>query len=882
MWLWRQITMGIRSLLRRDDEDRDLAEEVRHYFEEAEAELVAGGATPEEARRVVRLRYGSSLPVREEIRAYGWENTVEALQSDIGLAARRLRRSPGFTLVVVLTLGLGIGAATAIFSAVNPVLFKPLPYPDADRILAVSDRSDDGSLVQMAFGTYVELSERNQAFETLSVIKPWQPTLTGGEEPERLEGQSVSAGYFHVLGVAPTLGGGLEASADKPGRPRVVVLSDGLWRRRFGSDTAIVGKVVHLDTEPYTVVGVMPASFENVTAPMAQAWSLLQYDPLLPSFDSREWGHHLDMLVRLRPDLGLDEARRTLGRIAEQPVPEFARPTWASMGQGFSVRRLRDAATVGTRPTMLVLLGAVALLLTIACVNVTVLLLARGSRRQGELALRAALGAGRSRLVRLLLTENLLLAGLGGAFGILVARFGLSGLVAVSPPSLPRIDTIGLDGAALGFALGLTTLVGITFGLVPALARSGGPLHEAWRETGRGSVGHNRSARRALVVTEVALAMVLLVGAGLLIRSTQRLFSIPAGFDPSSVVVMQVYGTGLQRGDAPTHRFFDQALDAVRNIPGVSSAVLTSQLPLSGDIDVYGVFLDDATRAEGANGPAYRYAVSPGYFGTMGIRLARGRGLERQDFADAPRVAVVSEALARRLFQGRDPVGSRIRVGPTELPPYTIVGVVDDVKQASLDASQTDAVYVTSQQWHWADRVRWMVVHGDRDAVALVPAIRRAIWSVNSNQPIVRTQSMEDMVARSEAQRRFVLIVLVAFALSALTLAGVGLYGVLSGSVVERRREMGVRAALGASRQSILALVVRQGMTLTAFGVAIGLAVATAASEALVTLLFEVSRLDPAAYLAAATVLISVSAVACWIPAARAARVDPVSTLRAD
>ena len=882
MWLSRQITHGLRSLLRREETDRELADEVQHYLEEAEAELVASGATSEEARRAVRLRYGADLTVREEVRAYGWENMVETLYADIRLAVRRLRRSPGFTTVVVLTLGLGIGAATAIFSAASPVLFDSLTYPDADRILAISDRSDDGSSVQTTFGTYRELSERSRAFEALSVFKPWQPTLTGAEEPERLAGQRVSAGYFDVLGVAPALGRGFDASADRPRGANLALLSDGMWKRRFGSDPTIVGQEVHLDSEPYVVVGVMPPAFENVTAPMAQVWSLLQYDPLESNFNSREWGHHLDMVGRLRAGIGIDEARQALASIAEHPVPEFARPAWASMGTGFSVRRLRDAATSAARPTMLVLFGAVGLLLVIACVNVTILLIARGARRQGELAMRAALGAGPSRMVRLLLTESLVLAGLGGAFGIVVARVVLAGVVAVSPASLFRLGSIGLDSAALGFALGLTLLVGVVFGLAPAFVRTEGQLHEAGREVGRGSVGRSRSARWALVVTEVALAMVLLVGAGLLVRSTQRLLSIPPGFAPSSVVVMQVYTTGLQRGDTPTHQFFDQALEAVRNVPGVRSAVLNNQLPLSGDITEFGVMLDDPTRSEGTDGPAYRYGVSPGYFETMGIRLVRGRGLEREDIAGRSPVAVVSEALARRLFQGGDPVGNRIRVGATELPPYTIVGVVEDVKQASLETDQMEAVYVTSQQWHWADRVRWIVVQTDHDPLTLVPDVRRAVWSVDRNQPIVRAQSMESLVAQSQAQRRFVLVVLVAFAVFALTLAAIGLYGVLAGSVAERKREIGVRSALGATRAKIMTLVIRQGMALTAIGVAIGLSVAAAASEVLVTLLFGVSRLDVGTYAAVATLLTMVAGVACWIPAARAARMDPLTTLRAE
>jgi putative ABC transport system permease protein len=879
IWLWRHVTHGLRALFRRGEADRDLSDEMRHYLEEAEAELRAAGLSREEARRRVRLRYGDGLSAREDVRAYGWENTVGAFVSDVRLALRRLRRSPGFTLVAVLSLGVGIGAATAIFSAVRPVLFEPLPYPNAELILSISDRTADGSLAQATFGTYREIFERNVSFEVLAVVKPWQPSLTGNQEPERLEAQRVSAGYFDVLGVAPVLGRGFDASADRPGGGDVVILSDDLWRRRFEADPMIVGRVVYLDSQAYSVVGVMPAGFENVSAPMVRAWALMQYDPTVVSFDTREWGHHLDLFGRLREGVEIEQARASLGAIAEHAVEEFPRPTWASLENGFLVRPLRDATTAGARPTMLVLMGAVSLLVVITCVNLTILLLARGSRRGGELAMRVALGAGRARLVRQLLTESLLLAVLGGLLGVVVARIGLAGLMMVSPPSLPGLETLGLDRVALGFAFGVTTLVGVMFGLAPALVRSGGRTSDALRHAGRGSVDRSRSARQALVVAEVSLAMVLLIGAGLLLRSTQRLFSIPPGFDPSGTVVLQVYATGLERGDAATHRFFDQALEAVQGVPGVGSAALTSQLPLSGDIDAYGLTLDDVGRAPGADGTAFRYAVSPEYFTTMGMLLERGRALESVEPVPA---AVVSESLARRLFADRDPIGGRFHLGATDGLPYSVVGVVGDVKQASLDDDQPDAVYVRSAQWHWADRVRWLVVRTEHDPEALVPAIRRAVWAVDSDQPIVRVQSMERVLARSEAQRRFVLTILVAFGLSALALAGVGLYGVLSGSVTERLREIGVRAALGASREDIVALVVHQGMTLTALGIAIGLAGAVAASEALVTLLFGTTRLDLPTYVGVAALLIAVSGIASWVPAARAARVDPLQTLRAE
>ncbi|HKJ01037.1 MAG TPA: ABC transporter permease [Longimicrobiales bacterium] len=881
MGVWRRITLGLRALLHREDAERDLVDEVRHYMEEAEAELMAGGATREEARRAVRLRHGDALAAREDVRSHGWEHWVDTLVCDLRLSVRNLRRSPGFTTVVVLTLGLGVGAATAIFSAVRPVLFEPLAYPHPKRILSVSLRSEDGSTIKSAFRTWVELSRRNRVFESLTVFKPWQPTLTGDAEPQRLEGQSVSAGYFDVLGVPPALGPGFDASADRPDGPSQVILGDALWRRRFGGDPAAVGRAIHLDGDSYTLVGVMPASFENVAAPQAQAWTLLRYDPSETGFDTREWGHHLDMMGRARAGVGPDEAREALDAIARQPVPDFPRPAWASLTRGFVVRPLRDATTADVRPVMLVFMGAVGLLLAVTCANLTLVLLARGGRRRGEFAMRAALGAGRGRLARYLLTESLVLAGLGGLLGVTLARAGLYALLALSPPSLPRLHAIDLDGAALAFALGATTLVGVVFGLAPGLHRSSGQP-QAIREAGRGSGRKSRAARRTLVVTEVALAMVLLVGAGLILRSTQRLFSEPPGFDPSRLAVVQVFGTGLEPGDAVTHRFFDEALDAVRSVPGVVSATETSQLPLSGDRDVYGVTLVDGTPAEETDGPVFRYAVTPGYLETMGIRLLRGRTLTRDDVERSAPVAVISQGLARHLFQDRNPLGARIQAGPTRPDPFTIVGVVDDVKQASLDAEETEAVYVTSHQWHWADRVRWVVVRTGGDPAALVPSVQRAVWSVNADQPVVRTQSMETVVARSEARRRFVLVVMSAFALAALILAVIGLYGVVAGMVAERLPEIGVRAALGASYERIVAMVVRQGLTLTAAGLALGLLASLAASQVLATFLFQVSRADPLTYVGVVVVLAVGAVLACWVPAMRAARVDPVRTLKAE
>lgn len=884
MRIVRTITSGIRALVRRREADRDLADEVGHFLAEAQEDLMTRGVSPREARRAVRLRYGDGLTVREEVRRYGWDAWVDTLLSDFRLSFRTMCRSPGFTTVMVLTLGLGIGAATAIFSVVRPVLFEPLGYPQPQRIVSIAGRADDGALEQSTFGTYRELASRSRDFESLAVLKLWQPTLTGGQEPERVEAQSVSAGYLDVLGVRPAMGPGFDADADRPGGGPMVILSDELWRSRFAADPGILGRTVRLDGVGYTIVGVMPRGFENVTAPQARAWALLQYDPFPASFDTREWGHHLGMIGRVRAGVGLEEANRGLDEIANRPLPEFPRPAWATLAAGFSVRRLRDATTAHARPTMLMFMGAVGLLVAITCANLTLLLLSRGANRRSEFAMRSALGAARLRLARYLLTESLVMSALGGLVGIVLARIAVSTLVALSPTSLPRLNAIGLDLTAVAFALGLTTVVGIVFGLAPGLHRSGGLPHGI-REAGRSFARRSRTTRRALVVAEVAMAMVLLVGTGLILRSTQRLYSLPLGFDPSELVVLQVHGTGLEDLDTVTHRFFDQALESVRALPGVTSATETSQLPLSGDADVYGVTLADGSRMAGGagGGPAYRYAVSPRYFHTMGIRVREGRGFTEEDNLEgSPAVAVVSDGLARRFFQDRDPIGHTVQVGPSQPEPYTIVGVVDNVKQASLGAEETEAIYIPSHQWHWADRVRWMVVRVEGEPMAAMPSIRRTIWSVDGNQPVVRAQSMRTVVDRSEAQRRFALLVMSAFALASTTLAVVGLYGVVSGMVEERLPEMGVRAALGAPRERIVALVVGQGMTLTALGVAVGFLGSVAASRAFESLLFQVSTVDPITY-ASVVVLLAVGAgAASSFPAVRAALADPVRTLQAE
>ena len=800
---------------------------------------------------------------------------------DVRYAIRQMRRAPGFACAGVLILALGIGGTTAIFSALNPILFESLPYPHADRITTIWYAAADGTRLDQTFHTYRELAERNRTFESLAVMKPWQPALSGVDQTERLDGQRVSAEYFRTLGVHPAIGRDFKPADDLVNGPKVVVLSAGLWRRDFGGDQNIVGRQIKLDGDSYSVIGVMPGAFENVLAPAAEAWAPLQYDrgnALSP--DTREWGHHLRLIGRVRDGISFAQARSDLALIASTPVSEFPRPRWASLEHGVFVDRLQDDVTRGVKPALLAVFGAVVLVLLIACVNVTNLVLARGAQRQGELAMRTALGAAASRLARQLVTESIVLSLLGGALGMVVASAGVRALLALSPSELPRLHAIRVDGPVFAFAAGITVLLGIVIGLIPAWHASRFELSQTLQQSSQRTSGSHQFTRRTFVVTEVALALVLLVGAGLLLRSLQRLFAVSPGYDATGVLTMQVETYGQKYQDAESSlRFFSQALDAIRQVPGVTAAAFTSQLPLSGDSDLYGAHFESDDPQTGY--PVYRYSVTPGYLETLGIPLRRGRLLDGQDRSDAPPAILITESLARRRFPNGDAIGKRVRIGSSsEGPWYTIVGIVGGVRQMSLTLNDSDAVYMTTVQWSFPDATLSLVVRTHGDPTALVPGIKNAIWSVDKDQPIVRVVRMDDLLAASAAERRFVLILFEAFGLVALALAGTGIYGVLSGSVTERTREIGVRAALGASRRSIVELVLRQGIVLTSVGVLVGLVGAIAASRAVSSLLFGISQFDPVTYLGVILALAIVSTAACAIPAWRAARVDPMVALR--
>jgi putative ABC transport system permease protein len=881
---WRSIVRGTRALVNPRTADADADDEIRHFLDESAADLESRGVPAAEARRAARSAWGHPVAMREQVRGSGWEHVVATVAADVRHGIRRLRRTPGFTIVAISTLALGIGASTAIFSAVNPILFTPLPYPQSGRIVTISDSTQAGAPVATTFGTYREIVQRNRSFEALAPLRPWQPTLMGDGEPERLQGQRVGAEYFRALGVAPRLGRDFVPAEDRVNGPKVLLLGDGLWRRRFGADPAIVGREISIDDVRYLVVGVMPASFENATLADAELWTPLQYDTVLRP-EGREWGHHLRLIGRLRDGVSIAAARTELGDIARTPMPEFPRVAWASLANGLVVSSLQEDVTRGVRTALLALMLAVLVVLAIASANVTNLLLARVAQRRGEFAMRAALGAGRARLLGQLVTETMVLAIAGGLLGLGVAALGVNTLVAMSPPGLPRVHAIRLDTPVFIFALAITTGVGAIAGLVSAFHGSGRDLQprltSASRRTGR---GRDRT-RRALVVVEVALALTLLVGAGLLWRSLTRIFDTPAGFDATNVLTMQIQQAGRRfPTDARRLQFFADVLERLRQVPGADIAALTSQLPLSGDLDGYGAHLESDGSARNNDTGVLRYAVTPEYFEVLRIPLRRGRLLTARDDANAPRAAVVGEGFARAAFggDGASAMGQRMQIGPDDGRPYTIVGIVGDVKQTSLGAADPGAVYIPMTQWHWADTVMSLVVRTRDDAASLAPSVRQAIWSVDKDQPVLRVSTLSRLVDLSEADRRFALTLFEAFAGASLLLAAIGIYGILAGAVTERTREIGVRSALGASRGDVLALVVRDAMTLAGTGIVLGVGGAAATTRGLRTMLFDTSPLDPVTYAAVVATLLAVAAIACCAPAWRAARVDPVIALRAD
>ena len=809
---------------------------------------------------------------------------MSTIWQDLRYGARMLWKSPVFTAVAVVALALGIGANTAIFSVVNALLLRPLPLAESERLVVLwSQSKKTGELSSSSYPDFADFREQNRVFEGVATLRPRGVTLTGAGEPERLEGARVSADFFPLLRVRPLHGRAFLPEEDRPGGERVVLLGHGLWQRRFGGDPGIVGRSVMLDEQPHTVVGVLPPDFRfPYTLEDAEVYSTIAYE----GGNLQERGARTSyMLARLREGVTIDEARADAARIAaglEEQYPD------RNTGLGATAVGLQEQLVGKVERALWVLLGAVGLVLLIACSNVANLLLVRATTRHREIAIRTALGASRWRVVRQLLTESLMIAALAGVCGLLLAVWGVDLLVALSPDDLPRLDAVGLDGRVLAFTFGVSALTGVLFGLVPALKASKTELTESLKEGGRSTnmrPGRQR-LRGLLVAGEVALALMLLVGAGLLLKSFRRLQAVDPGFDPKGVLTMRINLPRARYTDGESRaRFVGAVVEGVRELPGVRAAAFVTPVPfsfsnVSSDFEVEGRPAPPVGQEPSAS---YR-GVTPDYFRAMNIPVLRGRQFTDQDRRGGPTgVAIINEAVARRYFEGEDPLGKVLKsvgvnVDEDEPERWEIVGVVGNVRHAGLDVEPYAEIYFPHRQqsWNWGH----FVVRADGDLAALAPAVRAQVHAIDRDQAVSEVRPLAEMIAGTVAKPRFYALLLASFAVVGLLLALVGIYGVLSYTVTERTHEIGVRMALGAQRRDILKLVVTGGMTYALVGVVAGLVGARAVTHVLSKLLFEVSATDAPTFAGIALLLGAVALAACYLPARRATKVDPMVALR--
>jgi len=806
------------------------------------------------------------------------------LLHDLRYGSRMLVRHRAATVIAVVTLALGIGANTAIFGVVNAVLLRPLPYRDSDRLVMLSTSEDkDGALGNTGYETFVDWRERSRSFERMVVIRSWGGVLTGQGEPEVIRGLRVSADYFRLLAAPPALGRDFRVEEDRPDTRFVVVISHELWQRRFNSDPQVVGKQLILNDQPFTVVGVMPRGFTDFLAAnffgAAEVWAPVGYDITQP-FACRSC-QHLKAIARLKPDVTLAQAHSEMGAIMNVMAREH--PTIYAT-PAISVARLQDQFTGAIRPALYLLLVAVGLVLLIACANVANLLLARASERAREMSIRAALGAGQWRIVRQLLVESALLSLIGAAAGLLLALWGTDLLTSLSPATILQLQPVRTDARALGFTLLVSLLTGLLFGLAPALQAARQDAQFALKESARSSPGkRQRRLRESFVVAEIVLALALLVGAGLLIRSFVRVLGTKPGFESRNLLTMMIPASSAKKyGDlAQVRAFYSEAIQRVEALPGVEAAGVVSNLPFGGNMDMYGLHVEEKPSANPAEAPsAERYSVSPDYLRAMGIPLLRGRGFTEQDNANAPLVTLINRTAAQRIWPNEDPIGKRIRLGAIDNPLRAIVGVVGDVNHYDLETAPDLQAYIPHAQW--TDSYMLLVVRATAEPGALTGPVRQVIHALDPDVPLHKITTMRQLVSASSAQRRFTLLLIAVFAAVALLMAAIGLYGVMAYSVTQRTREIGIRVALGAQGADVLRLVVRQGLRLVTLGLALGLMAALIATRLMKKLLFEVSATDPVTFAGVAALLALVALLACWIPARRATRVDPMVALRAE
>jgi putative ABC transport system permease protein len=819
---------------------------------------------------------------------------MQTVWQDLRYGTRMLLKSSGFTLIAVATLALGIGANTAIFSVVHGVLLRALPYPDPERLVMVWTHRPTLqarlglSEFPVAAADFVDWSNQNQVFDQIAALRAQELNLTISGEPEVLGAVRASANLFSLLGVSPVQGRTFVPEEDRPGAHRVVVISYGLWQRRWAGDPELIGRTITLDNETYTVVGVMAPDFQfprkgDLPPSFEFPGTVDLYLPIAftPAEISNRTRSYLAVIARLNAGVSIKRANAEMealaGRLRQQhPQTNSDKGVW--------LVALHQQVAGRVKTALLVLLGAVAFVLLISCANVANLLLARGAARQKEMAIRAAIGASRGRVVRQLLTESLMLALSGGTLGLLLAWWGIDLLLAISPGNLPRADDIRLDNRVVGFTLLVSLLTGIAFGLLPALQAARPDFNETLKEGGRRAAGlpHN-GFRSFLIVGEVALAFVLLIGGGLLLKSFVRLVGVDPGFDPRRVLTMDVLLPRAKYRGAQTSAFFQQALERVRTLPGVEAAGAVYPLPLGGQQNNTAFSIEGAPPLPGdsffACGQRW---TSPDYFKTLRIPLVKGRLLVESDGTSAPRMVVINEALARRYFAGQDPLGRRIAFDDSAGKPNyrEIVGVVKDVKHSALDDEARPEFYLPLAQF--PSSFMTLVVRTSGDPLQMTTALRSQIRAVDKDQPVSNIQTMEQVLASSVAPRRFNMLVLGMFALVGLALAAVGLYGMMSYTVTERTHEIGIRMALGAQPGEVLKLVIRQGIKLALVGLLMGLGGALALTRLMKALLFGVSATDYLTFAVIALWLTVVALLACWIPARRATRVDPMAALRCE
>jgi len=877
MGLIRIIGGGLRALFRKQQAERDLDEELRAYAEIAVAQKMQAGMSREEAVRKARLEMGSMEALKEDVRDVGWEAALESFVQDVRYGMRMLRKNPAFTGIAVLALALGIGANTAMFSVIEAVLLRPLPYSNPDELARVASTWERGGITTPYSSSppdFFDWRDQNRSFSSMFAYRIGEYALTGRGEAKRVRAVMATAGIFSTLQAHPALGREFLTEENRKGADHVVVLSYGLWQAEFGGAADAIGRSIELDSEPYTIVGVMPAEF-RFPLPGSDAYVPIGFDDKVMT---QRGAHFLRVLGRLKSGVSVARANDDLAGIMAE-----LRRLYPDKDGKWGVRADRwSSALVGeTRPALLVLLGAVGLVALIACANISNLLLARATVRHRELAMRRALGAGRSRLVRQMLTEGLLLALLAGAASLLLAHWALGSIVSFGPKDIPQLASAGLNGAVLAFTMSVSIACAVLFGLVPALRSSALDAAGLMRMSISPS-GEAGRLRSALLVGEVALSMMLLAGAGLLVRSFIGLRSLSPGFDPKSVLTMDVSVPDAHyKNSLAVQNYWEEAVAQLRSLPGVRSVAATTPLPLSGDD------FSSSFRVEGRSVPEkdepsaeLRWAT-PNYFHTMTIPLRKGRVFEESDRLGAARVLLISETAARMFFPGGDAIGQKINFGARggyEKNEGEIVGIVGDVHHFGVDAPVPPTFYAPLAQAGMGGAT--VVLRAEGSLAALAQSARKLVQGIDHDVLVGQPMPMETLVSGSFGQRRFYMMLLVGFAGLAVLLAAVGLYGVISYSVAQRTKEMGIRVALGASGVQVVSMVMGQGLRLAGLGLAMGLVLAMILKSVLKGFLVGVSTTDPATLSVTALVLLIVALLASFVPARRAARVDPMAALR--